>query len=43
MGRKKLGMFQIRFKVMDRLLLVGILVLVIVTMVLFGAFATKAE
>lgn len=43
MGRKKLGMFQIRFKAMDRVLLAGMLLLVLVTMLIFKAYTDNAE
>lgn len=43
MRRKKLGMFQIRFKFIDRLLLVGMLLLVLVTMLVFNAYTNNAE
>lgn len=43
MRRKKLGMFQIRFKAIDRALLAGMLLLVIATMVVFHSYTEKAE
>lgn len=43
MRRKKLGMFQIRFRTIDRILLVGVLLLVIVTMVIFHAYTDNAK
>lgn len=43
MGRKKLGMFQIRFKAIDRVLLAGMLLLVIATMLVFNAYTNSAE
>ena len=43
MKRKKLGMFQIRFKAIDRVLLAGTLLLVIVTMAMFHAYTENAE
>ena len=43
MGRKKLGIFQIRFKLFDRILLVGMSLLVIATMTVFHAYTNKAE
>ena len=43
MRRKKLGMFQIRFKVIDRVLLAAMMLLVIATMFIFNAYANNAE
>lgn len=43
MGRKKLGMFQIRFKVFDRVLLAGMSLLVIIAMFVFKTYANNAE
>lgn len=43
MGRKKLGMFQIRFKLIDRVLLAGMSLLVIIAMVIFNAYTNNAE
>ena len=43
MRRKKLGMFQIRFRIMDRVLLVGMSLLILVTMAVFQLYATNAE
>ena len=41
--KKKLGMFQIRFKVIDRALLAAMLLLIAVTMVVFHKYTDNAE
>ncbi|MBQ8632628.1 MAG: diguanylate cyclase [Lachnospiraceae bacterium] len=43
MKRKKLGMFQIRFKMIDRALLAAMLLLIAVTMVVFHKYTDNAE
>ena len=43
MRRKKLGMFQIRFKAIDRALLAGMLLLIVATMVAFHGYTENAE
>ena len=43
MRRKKLGMFQIRFKMLDRMLLAGMSLLVVVALLIFNAYTNNAE
>lgn len=43
MGRKKLGMFRIRFKLLDRMLLTGMSLTVVVALVIFNAYTNNAE
>ncbi len=43
MRRKKLGMFQIRFKAIDRMLLAGVFLLVVVTMGIFHTYTNNAK
>lgn len=43
MGRKKLVMFRLRYTLFDRVLLVGMTLLVIITMVIFHLYANRIE